>query len=311
MLKESQWIWMDGKMVPWKDANVHVLTHSLHYGMAVFEGIRAYSGPEGTSIFRLAEHTRRLVNSGKVMLMKSPYSEEELMDATCRVVRENNLSSCYIRPLMYVGYGDMGIYARQNPICVSISAWEWGTYLGEEGLSKGIRAKISSFSRFGVNTFLNRAKVSAHYVNSQLAKWEVKMAGYDEAILLDQDGFVAEGPGENIFIVSGGVLRTPALKTVLDGITRNAVQTLAKEMGIPVWEGVLTRDDLYLADEAFFTGTAAELTPIREIDERTIGTGRPGPVTLALQKAFFDVVHGHVKDHPEWRYPVAGRPSGK
>jgi branched-chain amino acid aminotransferase len=226
------------------------------------------------------------------------------MEATVRTVAENGLTSCYIRPLMYIGYGDMGIYARQNPVRVSIAAWEWGTYLGEEGLSRGIRAKVSSYQRFGVNSFLNRAKVSAHYVNSQLAKWEVKMAGYDEAILLDHEGFVAEGPGENIFIVSDGVLRTPVLKTVLDGITRDAIMTLAREEGLTVSEEMITRDDLYLADEAFFTGTAAEITPIREIDERMIGTGKPGPVTLKLQKAFFDIVRGISPLHPEWRHPV-------
>ncbi|MCL5259180.1 branched-chain amino acid transaminase [Leptospirillum ferriphilum] len=304
MLKESRWIWMDGTLVPWKEANVHVLTHSLHYAMAVFEGIRAYDGPHGTHIFRLKEHTDRLINSGKVMHMPSPFGASELMEATVRTVAENGLTSCYIRPLMYIGYGDMGIYARQNPVRVSIAAWEWGTYLGEEGLSRGIRAKVSSYQRFGVNSFLNRAKVSAHYVNSQLAKWEVKMAGYDEAILLDHEGFVAEGPGENIFIVSDGVLRTPVLKTVLDGITRDAIMTLAREEGLTVSEEMITRDDLYLADEAFFTGTAAEITPIREIDERMIGTGKPGPVTLKLQKAFFDIVRGISPLHPEWRHPV-------
>ncbi len=308
MLKESQWIWMDGALVPWKEANVHVLTHSLHYAMAVFEGIRAYDGPRGTHVFRLKEHIDRLINSGKVMHMASPFTSSDLIQATVETVGRNSLSSCYIRPIMYVGYGDMGIYARQNPIRVSIAAWEWGTYLGEEGLSRGIRAKVSSYQRFGVNSFLNRAKVSAHYVNSQLAKWEVKMAGYDEAILLDHEGFVAEGPGENIFIVSDGVLRTPVLKTVLDGITRDAVMVLAKEEGIRVSEEILTRDDLYLADEAFFTGTAAEITPIREIDERTIGSGKPGPVTLRLQKLFFDVVRGISPIHPEWRHPVT--PSG-
>jgi branched-chain amino acid aminotransferase len=304
MLKESQWIWMDGAMVPWKEANVHVLTHSLHYAMAVFEGVRAYDGPHGTQVFRLKEHIERLVNSGKVMHMASPFPAAELIHATTEVVRKNGLSSCYIRPLMYVGYGDMGIYARQNPIRIAIAAWEWGTYLGEEGLAQGIRAKVSSYQRFGVNAFLNRAKVSAHYVNSQLAKWEVKMAGYDEAILLDHEGFVAEGPGENIFIVSEGVLRTPVLKTVLDGITRDSVMTLAREEGIPVSEELLTRDDLYLADEAFFTGTAAEITPIREIDERTIGPGKPGPVTLKLQRLFFDIARGLSPAHPEWRHPV-------
>ena len=295
---------MDGALVPWKEANVHVLTHSLHYAMAVFEGIRAYDGPQGTHVFRLKEHIDRLINSGKVMHMASPFSSPDLIQATVETVHRNGLSSCYIRPIMYLGYGDMGIYTRVNPLRVPIAAWEWGTYLGEEGLSRGIRAKVSSFQRFGVNSFLNRAKVSAHYVNSQLAKWEVKMAGYDEAILLDHEGFVAEGPGENVFIVSDGVLRTPVLKTVLDGITRDAIMVLAREEGIRVSEEILTRDDLYLADEAFFTGTAAEITPIREIDERMIGSGKPGPITLRLQRLFFDIVRGISPLHPEWRHPV-------
>lgn len=304
MLKESRWIWMDDRMVPWQEANVHVLTHSLHYGMAVFEGIRAYKGAGATHIFRLEEHTDRLLNSARVMQMETGLGLKDVMDATCRVVVENGLDSCYIRPIIFVGYGDMGIYAKKNPVRLSIAAWEWGTYLGEEGLAKGIRAKVSSFSRFNVNTFLSRAKVSAHYVNSQLAKWEVKGAGYDEAILLDLDGMVAEGPGENIFVVRKGVLKTPPLRSVLDGITRDSVMTLAREEGIPVMEEGLTRDDLYLADEAFFTGTAAELTPIREIDDRKIGQGTPGPVTIRLQKLFFDIVRGHSPRHPEWRTTV-------
>ena len=305
MLKESRWIWMDDKMVPWQEANVHVLTHSLHYGMAVFEGVRAYKGEGGTYIFRLEEHTERLLNSARVMQMSSSLSLKEVMDATCRVVSENGLESCYIRPIIFIGYGDMGIYARKNPVRLSIAAWEWGTYLGEEGLSRGIRAKVSSYARFGVNNFLARAKVSAHYVNSQLAKWEVKVAGYDEAILLDSDGMVAEGPGENIFIVKKGVLKTPPLRSVLDGITRHSVMTLAREEGIPVAEESLTRDDLYLADEAFFTGTAAELTPIREIDDRPIGAGKPGPLTQRLQSLFFDIARGNTPRHPEWRTTVS------
>ncbi len=304
MLKESRWIWMDDKMVPWREANVHVLTHSLHYGMAVFEGVRAYKGKDGTHIFRLKEHTERLLNSARVMQMTTALSVKEVMDATCRVVAENGLEACYIRPIIFIGSGDMGIYAKSNPIRLSISAWEWGTYLGEDGLSQGIRAKVSSYARFGVNNFLARAKVSAHYVNSQLAKWEVKGAGYDEAILLDGDGMVAEGPGENIFIVKNGVLKTPPLRSVLDGITRHSVMTLAHEEGIPVVEESLTRDDLYLADEAFFTGTAAELTPIREIDNRPIGSGKPGPVTQRLQGLFFDIVRGNTPRQSEWRTTV-------
>ncbi len=307
MLKESRWIFMDDKMVPWKEASVHVLTHSLHYGMAVFEGIRAYKGKDGTHIFRLEEHTERLLNSARVMQMGGDFTLKAVMDATSRVVVENGLDSCYIRPIIFIGYGDMGIYAKKNPVRLSISAWEWGTYLGEEGLSRGIRVKVSSYTRFGTNNFLARAKVSAHYVNSQLAKWEVKGAGYDEAVLLDSDGMVAEGPGENIFIVRKGVLKTPPLRSVLDGITRHSVMTLAREEGIPVVEEALTRDDLYLADEAFFTGTAAELTPIREIDDRSIGTGKPGPVTLALQKIFFDIARGNVSRHSEWRTTVVPR----
>ena len=229
MLKESRWIFMDDKMVPWQEANVHVLTHSLHYGMAVFEGIRAYKGTDGTHIFRLAEHTERLLSSARVMQMGGDFTLKGVMDATSRVVVENGLDSCYIRPIIFIGYGDMGIYAKKNPVRLSIAAWEWGTYLGEEGLARGIRAKVSSYTRFGTNTFLARAKVSAHYVNSQLAKWEVKGAGYDEAILLDSAGMVAEGPGANIFIVKKGVLKTPPLRSVLAVIG-------AKDVAEPVHE---------------------------------------------------------------------------
>lgn len=304
MLKETKYIWMDGKMVPWGEAKVHVLTHALHYGMGVFEGIRCYKTPTGSAIFRLQEHTERLFGSAHIMRMKIPYSTKEIFDATVETIRVNGLEEGYIRPLAFIGYGDMGLYVKNNPISVIIAAWPWGTYLGDEGLKNGIRVKISSYTRHHVNISMTRAKVTGYYVNSQLAKLEAKELGFDEALLLDPDGFVAEGPGENIFMVRKGELKTVPLTSILDGITRNSIMTLAKENSIPVREERFTRDELYLADEAFFTGTAAEITPIREIDGRTIGAGKPGPVTKKLQDLFFGIVRGAGKSHPEWLTPV-------
>lgn len=303
MLTESQFIWMDGRHVPWKSANVHVLTHSLHYGLAVFEGIRCYEGEKGSSIFRLQEHVERLFASAHASCLDIPFSQKEIAQAVCETVGGNHLRSCYIRPLVFIGYGEMGLYVTSNPISVAIAAWPWGTYLGEEGLTRGIRVKISSFARHHVNVSLTRAKVAGYYVNSQFAKREVKKAGYDEALLLDTDGYVAEGPGENIFAVRRGVLKTPPLTSVLEGITRDTIMTLARELRIPIREERLTRDDLYLADEAFFTGTAAEVTPIREIDDRRIGSGQPGPVTRQLQETFFNIVRAK-GGHSEWLTPV-------
>lgn len=303
MIVEAKTIWMDGRLIPWKEATVHVLTHSLHYGLAVFEGIRCYAGEQGSAIFRLREHIERLFESAHISGIEIPFSPKDIEQGVCETVRSNNLTSCYIRPLVYLGDGEMGLYVSSNPVRVSIAAWPWGTYLGEEGLTRGIRVKISSFARHHVNVSLTRAKISGYYVNSQFAKREVKKGGYDEALLLDTDGYVAEGPGENIFIVRRGVLKTPPLTSILDGITRNTILALAAELRIPVKEERLTRDDLYVAEEAFFTGTAAEVTPIREIDDRKIGSGRPGPITQRLQDAFFAAVKGG-SGHDEWLTPV-------
>lgn len=300
MLKETSFIWMDGKLVPWKEATVHVLTHTLHYGLGVFEGIRCYKGKSGTAIFRLQEHVERLLGSARIVQIKIPFSQKEIEQAIVETVRVNQLEEGYIRPLAFIGYGEMGLYVKENPIQLSIAAWPWGTYLGDEGLRKGIRVSVSSFARHHVNISMTRAKVTGYYVNSQLAKREAKEAGYDEAVLLDTDGFIAEGPGENIFIVRKGILKTTPLTSILEGITRETIMQLASERNIKVVQERFTRDDLYLADEAFFTGTAAEVTPIREVDGRTIGKGEPGPITLEVQKAFFDIVRGKEKSHPEW-----------
>ncbi len=304
MLTESAYIWMDGKMVPWKEASVHVLTHSLHYGLGVFEGIRFYKGASGSAIFRLREHVERLLGSAHVVKMRVPFSQKEIEQAILETVRVNHLEAGYIRPIAFIGYGEMGLYVNENPIHLSIAAWPWGTYLGEEGLKRGIRVCISSFCRHHVNISMTRAKVTGYYVNSQLAKREAKEAGFDEALLLDVDGYVSEGPGENIFIAKNGLLQTTPMTSILGGITRDAMICLAREKGIPVIQERFTRDDLYLADEAFFTGTAAEVTPIREVDGRRIGQGEPGPITRTLQKTFFDIVHGRDTGHPDWLTPV-------
>ncbi len=304
MLKETKYIWMDGKLIPWGEAKVHVLTHTLHYGLGVFEGIRCYKGNDGPVIFRLREHTERLFDSAHITRMKIPFSLKEIMDATVETVKSNGLEEGYIRPLVFIGYGEMGLYVKDNPIQVIIAAWPWGTYLGDEGIKNGIRVKISSFTRHHVNISMTRAKVSGYYVNSQIAKLEAKELGFDEALLLDTEGYVAEGPGENIFIVRKGELKTVPLTSILDGITRNTVMILAKELNIPVREERFTKDELYIADEAFFTGTAAEITPIREVDGRKIGAGKPGPITQKIQEQFFNIVRGKSKAHPEWLTPV-------
>lgn len=311
MIQETEKIWMDGRLVPWKEAQVHVLTHSLHYGLAAFEGIRCYKGVHGPAIFRLAEHIRRLFSSAHILILKIPYSKKALEAAVVETVRVNRLRSGYIRPIAFVGYGDMGLYVNENPVQVAIAAWPWGTYLGDEGLKKGVRARISSFTRHHVNISMTRAKVTGYYVNSQLAKREAKETGFDEAILLDIDGYVAEGPGENIFIVRNGVLKTPPLTSILEGITRDSILVLAQERGIPVSFDRFTRDELYIAEEAFFTGTAAEVTPIREVDGRLIGEGKPGALTRALQKAFFDVVRGKDDRHREWLTTINILPAGR
>ena len=300
MLKEAEKIWMDGQFVNWKDARVHVLTHTLHYGVGAFEWIRCYKAGEGSAIFRLDDHVERLFASAHIMSIEIPYTKDEIKEAIKETVRINRLDACYIRPIVYVGYGSMGLYVEDNPINVAIAAWTWGSYLGDEGLKKGIRVKISSFTRHHVNISMTRAKVPGYYVNSILAKKEVKAAGYDEAVLLDPDGYIAEGSGENIFMVRKGIMKTTPLTSILAGITRESIIHLAREMGMTVVEERFTRDDLYIADEAFLTGTAAELTPIREVDNRVIGTGKPGPVTQKLQDAFFNIVQGREKRYKDW-----------
>ena len=293
-------IWYDGKLVPWRDATTHVLTHSLHYGLAVFEGERAYNTEIGTAVFRLREHTDRLFNSAHIYQMNVPFDRETIMEATLEVVRRNELESCYIRPLLFYGSEKMGVSPRGASVHVAIAAWPWGAYLGEEALAQGIRVKISSYARQHVNVTMPRAKVASTYANSILANTEAIEHGYDEAILLDTDGFVAEGSGENIFIVKNGVLYEPEIASALTGITRDSVHAIAADLGLTIHTRRLTRDDLYIADEAFFTGTAAEVTPIREIDNRRIGQGNRGPVTEKLQKAFFDVVHGRNPKYMHW-----------
>ena len=293
-------IWMDGKLIEWRDAKIHVLTHTLHYGMGVFEGVRAYKTPEGTAIFRLKEHTRRLFNSAKIFQMAMPFDEATLEAAQREVVRANNLESCYIRPLVWIGSEKLGVSAKGNTIHVAIAAWPWGAYLGEEGLERGIRVKTSSFKRHHVNVSLVRAKASGYYINSILANQEATGLGYDEALLLDTEGYVSEGSGENVFIVRNGVIYTPDLASCLDGITRDATLTIARDLGIEVREKRITRDEMYCADEAFFTGTAAEVTPIRELDDRVIGEGRRGPVTKRIQDAFFAAVGGTDEKYKKW-----------
>jgi len=300
MADRDGFIWQDGKLVPWRDATTHVLTHSLHYGLAVFEGVRAYNTVKGTAIFRLAEHTQRLLNSGKIYMMDIPYSKDELMEAQLEVVRANKLESCYIRPLAFYGSDKMGISTRGARVHVAIAAWPWGAYLGEEGLEKGIRVRTSSFARHHVNVTMPRAKVSSTYANSILANLEVTSEGYDEALLLDTQGFVAEGAGENLFVVKDGKIFEPEIASALTGITRDSVFKIAAEFGLEVQSRRLTRDDIYIADEAFFTGTAAEVTPIRELDNRVIGDGRRGPITEKIQSRFFDIVNGRAPEYEHW-----------
>ena len=293
-------IWYDGKMVPWRDANTHVLTHTLHYGLGVFEGLRAYQTAQGPAIFRLQEHTDRLFNSAHIFMMKMPYDKATLMQAQCDVVKQNKLASGYIRPIAFYGAEAMGLSAKTLSTHVAIAAWPWGTYLGPEALENGIRVKTSSFTRHHVNINMCRAKSVTTYANSILANQEVGLNGYDEALLLDVEGYVAEGSGENIFIVKQGKIYTPDLTSCLEGITRASVIELAAEIGIPVIEKRITRDEIYCADEAFFTGTAAEVTPIRELDNRMIGAGKRGPITAQIQTLFFDCVKGKANNHADW-----------
>ncbi|MCG8381335.1 MAG: branched-chain amino acid transaminase [Gammaproteobacteria bacterium] len=293
-------IWMDGEMIPWREAKVHVLTHTLHYGMGAFEGVRAYKAEQGTSIFRLEEHTKRLLNSAKILQMPVTFDAETLNEAQKKVVLANQLESAYIRPLVFYGSEGMGLRADNLSVHVMIAAWDWGAYLGAENLEKGIRIKTSSYTRHHVNITMCKAKSVGGYMNSMLALQEALNDGYDEAMLLDVDGYVAEGSGENIFVVRDGTIYTPELTSALDGITRQTLITLASDLGIKVIERRITRDEVYIADEVFFTGTAAEVTPIREVDNRTIGNGSRGPITTQLQSLFFDLVHGRKPEYLQW-----------
>ncbi|MDD9942154.1 MAG: branched-chain amino acid transaminase [Myxococcales bacterium] len=302
MVDKVDKIWMDGALLPWDEAKVHVLTHTLHYGLGVFEGIRCYRRNDGSSaIFRLEEHIDRLFESALIADMRIGHERDEVVRACIITVKENGLDECYLRPLAFVGPGAMGLYGRDNPIHLVVAAWRWGAYLGDEGLATGIRAKVSSYTRPGINISMTKAKVVGNYVNSILAKREVVAAGYDEAIMLDPQGYVSEASGENVFMVKQGLLFTPPMGgSILGGITRDSVMTLAGEMGLEVRERRISRDELYVADEVFFTGTAAEVTPVKEIDDRKVGTGSCGPLTKRLQDRFFQVVRGPEEPHPEW-----------
>jgi branched-chain amino acid aminotransferase len=298
-------IWMDGKMVDWRDAKIHVLSHTLHYGCGAFEGVRAYNTTNGTAVFRLEEHTERLFNSAKILRMQIPFSKKEIMDVQCEVVRANKLESCYIRPLVWIGDKKLGVSPKGNTIHLMVAAWAWGAYLGEEGLKKGIRVKTSSYTRHHVNITMTQAKAVSNYTNSILANMEVTDEGYDEALLLDSSGFVSEGAGENIFVVKNGVIFTPDLSAgALNGITRNTVLHIAQDLGIEVVQKRITRDEVYISDEAFFTGTAAEVTPIRELDRIPLGkddyVGSRGPITEKIQNAFFDIVNGRNPKYAHW-----------
>ncbi|MDP3274143.1 MAG: branched-chain amino acid transaminase [Deltaproteobacteria bacterium] len=299
-------IWLDGKMLPWDAAKVHVLTHTMHYGVGAFEGIRAYKRASGeTAIFRLREHIQRLFDSCKILQLEIPHSLEAIEKACAEVLVANKLDAGYLRPLVYLGDEQMGLYAPNNTVHLTIIAWRWGAYLGDDGLKRGIRAKVSSFTRAHVNSTMAKGKIVGHYVNSIMAKREVKNAGYDEAIMLDSNGYVAEATGENLFMVRRGVIRTPSTaQCILEGITRDSVMTLARELGYTVQEGLISRDELYTAEEVFLCGTAAEITPVREIDNRTIGTGTVGPVTARIQARYFEVVRGSTDDYAHWRSPV-------
>lgn len=301
MIQKVDKIWMDGKVIDWDKAQVHVLAHTLHYGLGVFEGIRCYRCQDGKSaVFRLKEHVDRLFDSALISQITIPYSREEIGQAVIEILKINKLSEGYIRPIVFIGDGEMGLYVKEYPVRVAIACWPWGAYLGEDGLKRGIRAKISSFIRHHVNVSMTKAKISGNYVNSILAKKEVTAIGYDEAILLDTEGYICEASGENIFIVKDGIIKTPPPTSILKGITRDVVITIAQDKGIKVVEQRFTRDELYTADEAFFTGTAAEITPIREVDDRTIGDGKRGPITENIQGAFFDAVQGKEEKYKGW-----------
>ncbi len=300
MIAKTKKIWMNGKFIDWDKASVHILTHTLHYGLGVFEGIRCYETETGPAVFRLEEHINRLFGSARIFLIDIPYTKKEIKKAVIETVNVNKIKECYIRPIVYIGYGAMGLYAPNNPINVAIAVWPWGAYLGDKGLKNGIRVKTSSFIRNHVNSNMSRGKVCGYYVNSQIAKKESIACGYDEALLLDTEGYVSEGSGENIFIVRNGTLKTTPLTSILEGITRNSIIKIAHDENLKVKEERFTRDELYISDEAFFTGTAAEVTPIRLVDERKIGTGRPGRLTKRLQSTFFSIVKGKNKKYESW-----------
>jgi len=302
VVEKGKFIWMNGTMVPWDDAKVHVLTHTLHYGVGAFEGIRCYECADGRSaVFRLREHLVRLVQSCTILDIQSPYGVDDLVEGCLETIRANELKACYIRPLVYVADGEMGLgSAVVNPIHVSIAVWPWGSYLGDEGLANGIRVRTSSFQRMHVNTFMTKAKAVGHYVNSILASNEARRGGYDEALMLDVDGYAAEGCGENLFIVRDGRVKTPPIATVLEGITRASAIELLRADGVTVTEERFTRDEIYIADEAFLTGTAAEVTPMRSLDDRTVGSGGPGPVTKRLQAAYFETIRGQRPQYSRW-----------
>jgi branched-chain amino acid aminotransferase len=293
-------IWMNGEMVPWRDAQVHVLTHTLHYGMGVFEGVRAYHAKKGTAVFRLQDHTRRLIQSAHILGMKIPFSEDQINQAQLDVIRQNGLDSAYLRPMVFLGSEGMGLRADNLSVNLSIAAWEWGSYLGEENMEKGLRVRVSSYARHHVNVSMCRAKANGHYINSMLALQEALDTGYDEALLLDTSGFVMEGSGENLFIIREGKIYTPDLTSALDGVTRKTANRIIADEGFELIEKRITRDEVYIADEAFFTGTAAEVTPIREVDNRQIGQGTRGPITERIQSRFFDAVHGRIPEYEEW-----------
>lgn len=303
-MQTTDFIWFDGKLVPWNEAQVHVLTHALHYGSAVFEGIRAYSlTGGGSAVFRLKDHVQRLLNSAKIIGISIPHTVEVLSEAILQTLKANKMPEAYIRPLSFVGYGEMGVYPGANPVQTIIAAWPWGAYLGPEALERGIRVKTSSFARSHVNTSMSKAKAAGNYINSILAKIEARDDGYDEAVMLDTNGFVSEATGENIFIVRNGIVKTTPWTSILGGITRESIMTLASDLGYTVLEQQFTRDELYIADEAFFSGTAAEITPIRELDHRQIGAGMAGPVTKHLQKEFFRIVKGENSKYADWLSP--------
>lgn len=301
MVQKTKKIWFDGKFVSWDKATVHVLSHTLHYGVGAFEGIRCYRTENGLSaVFRLKEHVDRLYDSIHILSLKIPFPKKTIREAIKETLKANNLDQGYIRPIVFIGAGEMGLFVKSNPIHTAIAVWPWGAYLGDDGLKKGIRAKVSSFNRHHVNSSMTKGKINGYYVNSVLAKWEVVKAGYQEAILLDTEGYISEASGENIFMVKNGVIKTTPLTSILAGITRDSIITLATDKGIAVQEERFTRDELYTADEVFFTGTAAEITPVREIDDRKIGSGRPGRTTKILQSSFFNIVEGKDERYNHW-----------